>query len=73
MISIAAFACMIPLGIFYWQGWLVFGLLALFLGLRHPPPLDPYTPLDLSGKILGWVAVVIFFLTIVPVPITITE
>jgi membrane-associated protease RseP (regulator of RpoE activity) len=73
MISFATFACMIPLGIFFWQGWLVFGVLALFLGLKHPPPLDPYTPLDRRGKILGWVAVVLFILTIVPIPITIAD
>lgn len=73
IISFTAFACMIPLGILYWPGWLVFGFLALFLGLRHPPPLDPYTPLDRPHRILGWVAVTLFFLTIVPVPITFVE
>lgn len=73
LISFAAFGLMILMGVFYWQGWLVFGLLALFLGLRHPPPLDPYTPLDRSGRIIGWAAVILFFLTFVPVPITVVE
>lgn len=73
IISIIVFACLIPLGIFLWPGWLVFGILTLFLGLRHPPPLDPYTPLDRSGRILGWAAIVLFLLTFIPVPLNFVE
>lgn len=70
-ISIAVFACLIPLGILYWPGWLLFATLALILGLRHPPPLDPYTPLDRRGRLLGWVSIVLFLVTFMPVPITV--
>ena len=53
--------------------WLVFGILVLFLGLRHPEPIDPYTPLDRSGRILGWIAVALFILTFIPVPVSVME
>jgi len=67
------FICLIPLGIFLWPGWLLFALLVFFLGLRHPPPLDPYTPLDPVGRWMGWVAVVLFVVTFIPKPLTFLE
>lgn len=73
IISFVAFGCLIPMGIFLWLGWLVFGALVLFLGLRHPEPLDPYTPLDRNGRVLGWIAVILFILTFIPVPVSVIE
>jgi membrane-associated protease RseP (regulator of RpoE activity) len=67
-VSLGMFGLLIPMGILVWPGWLVFGALAFFLGLRHPPPLDPYMPLDRSGRRIGWAALVLFFLTFIPVP-----
>ncbi|MFQ5850635.1 MAG: site-2 protease family protein [Candidatus Binatia bacterium] len=51
-----------------WEGWLIWGLLLLFMGVRHPPPLDPYTPLDLKRKILGWFVLAVLTLTFIPAP-----
>ena len=73
IISVIVFACLIPLGIVLWPGWFMFGVLTLFLGLRHPPPLDPYTPLDRNGRLLGWAAIVLFLLTFIPVPLNFVE
>ncbi|MBI5249345.1 MAG: site-2 protease family protein [Desulfomonile tiedjei] len=73
MVSFVVFCCLIPMGILLWPGWLVFGILVLFLGLRHPPPLDAYTPLDRTGRIVGWTAVILFVLTFIPVPVSIIE
>ncbi|MGB6067282.1 MAG: site-2 protease family protein [Desulfomonilaceae bacterium] len=73
IISVVVFAFLIPLGILLWPGWLIFGILAFFLGLRHPPPLDPYTPLDSAGRLLGWAAIVLFVLTFIPVPLNFVE
>lgn len=72
IISVSVFACLIPLGILFWLGWLLFGALAMFIGLRHPPPLDPYTPLDRYGRVIGWIAIILFAVTFIPAPITIT-
>lgn len=72
VVSLVVFACLIPLGIWLWLGWILFGTLALFIGLRHPPPLDPYTPLDRTGRLIGWIAIILFAMTFIPAPITIT-
>jgi membrane-associated protease RseP (regulator of RpoE activity) len=69
IISFAVFGMLILFGIFLWPGWFLFGLLVLFLGLRHPPPLDPYEPLDGKSRVLGWAAIALFVLTFIPVPI----
>lgn len=71
-ISFGAFLALFPLAL-VWPGWLMFSLLVYFLGLRHPPPLDPHTPPTPGAKVLGWVAVVLFILTFIPVPIGLTE
>ncbi|MFZ5866227.1 MAG: site-2 protease family protein [Thermodesulfobacteriota bacterium] len=72
LFSYGFFGILIPLGVFVWPGWLVFGALVFFLGLRHPAPLDPITPLSRGARLLGWTALVLFILTFVPVPISIT-
>lgn len=61
---------LMPLGIFLWPGWLVFGLMTTILGLNHPPPLDPYSPLDSGGYTLGWIAIVLFVVSFIPVPLS---
>jgi hypothetical protein len=38
------------------------------MGIRHPMPVDWWVPLDRKRKIIGWITVVIFILTFIPVP-----
>ena len=57
----------------WWDGWLIWGLLLLFLGLRHPPPLDPHTPLDTKRKFMGWLMLAILAVTFIPIPFSIQE
>lgn len=71
LISFCVFVVLLPLGVLLWPGWLLFAVLALVIGLRHPPPLDPYTPLDKTGRVLGWIAIVLFVLTFIPAPISV--
>ena len=59
---------LIFLGLFVWQGWLFWALLTLIIGIRHPKPIDPYTPLDARRKTLGLVALIIFIITFMPTP-----
>ncbi|NPV66996.1 MAG: site-2 protease family protein [Anaerolineae bacterium] len=56
-------------GIFFWPTWLVWAVLASLTGLRHPPPHDDITPLDIRRRILGWLTILIFLLIVVPRPI----
>lgn len=68
-ISRAALGTILALGILrWWYGWLIWGVLLLFMGVHHPLPLDPYTPLDLKRRILGWLTLVILAITFIPVP-----
>jgi len=48
--------------------WMMIGALGLFIGPRHPAPLNDLTPLDAKRKALGWAMVVIFFLLLTPIP-----
>lgn len=59
---------LVTLGLFTWQGWLMWGFLALLLGIGHPPPLNPQTPLTRRQRLTGWISIVLFILTFIPNP-----
>jgi membrane-associated protease RseP (regulator of RpoE activity) len=67
-ISRAIVFVLIPLGIFYWQGWLVWTTVLLFLGMRHPMTLDDTLPLRRRHVWLGWIGLVMFVLCFTPMP-----
>lgn len=67
-ISQAFIAILIPLG-FYWQGWLLWAVLLLLLGVRHPVTIDDRVPLDRRHILLGWCSLAMFILTFTPTPI----
>jgi len=60
-------AILVAIGFFY-TGWLLFALLILFLGARHPPPLNDITPLDMKRKAVGVLAFLILVVAFVPIP-----
>ncbi|HID93887.1 MAG TPA: hypothetical protein EYP60_07310 [bacterium (Candidatus Stahlbacteria)] len=56
-----------------WVGFLIWVIvISLIIGIRHPPPLNDITPLDIKHKIIGWISIFILVLTFVPVPFRIT-
>jgi len=59
---------MTVLGVLLWEGWIIWAVLLLVLGLRHPPVISWEVPLDKRRKVIGWLAFVIFILTFIPVP-----
>lgn len=59
------------LGAFVFEGWLVWAVLLVILGLRHPPIIHADIPLDPSRKRIGMISLAIFIITFMPVPITI--
>ncbi len=67
-VSYAFAALLFFFGIWY-QGWIFFGLLVLFLGLRHPPPLNDITKLDKKRWALAISGFLLLAVTFVPVPI----
>ncbi len=54
---------------FFWSVWWVWAGILFFMGRRYAEPLDQVTQLDATRKWLGYLAVVIFLLTFIPVPI----
>jgi membrane-associated protease RseP (regulator of RpoE activity) len=69
MISRIFLWAFVVMGIFFWMGWLVWALLILVLGLRHPRTWDETAPLGRKRTILAGLAVVIFVLSFIPDPV----
>ena len=67
-LSYAMAALLFGLGFFY-EGWFLFAVLILFLGLRHPPPLNDITRLDAKRWAVGGLATAILVTGFVLVPI----
>lgn len=55
---------------FFWSGWWLWAGLVFLFGRRFAEPLDQITPLDTRRKALGILALIIFIITFIPVPIT---
>ena len=62
---------LVVLGVFFWEGWLIWAIILIFLGVRHPPVLLPHVSLGQGRKKTGLGAILIFIVTFVPVPFTI--
>lgn len=60
---------LIPLGKFFWEGWYIWAVLPLLLGMRHPQLLDPYEAIDQKRRVWALVAVVIFLLCFTLTPL----
>ena len=68
-VSYGAVVLLFGLGLFY-LGWLFFAILVLFLGMRHPPPLNDITPLGTGRGIVGALVVAILVSGFVIVPLS---
>ncbi|MDW8131934.1 MAG: site-2 protease family protein, partial [Bryobacterales bacterium] len=49
---------LLPIGLFYWEGWLVWAVLLLLFGMRHPSIYDP-SPMDEGRRRLAWLALAV--------------
>ncbi len=65
-------ALLIGLGFLY-PGWLIFGILVIFLGLRHPPPLNDIVKLDKKRYAIFFAALLVFAVTFVPIPVEVHQ
>jgi len=61
-------AALLPMGYYYWYGWLLWAVMLLFFARRHP---SVYDPDDIgAGRIrVGWLALVVFILCFTLAPI----
>ena len=60
---------LIVMGITLWPGWLVWAILMIVMGHKHPPVVYPHIQLDKNRKIIGWISFAIFILTFTPMPV----
>lgn len=69
MLAWVTFASLLALGVMgTWFAWLVWAMMGLITGLRHPPPYDDILPLGRVRFAIGFATAIIFALIIVPVP-----
>ncbi|MFQ5957388.1 MAG: site-2 protease family protein [Candidatus Brocadiales bacterium] len=65
-LGIFAFCC---IALFYYPGWILFAMLLLVFGFRHPAPIDEVSRLDTRRKMLGVALLVIFAICFTPTPL----
>jgi membrane-associated protease RseP (regulator of RpoE activity) len=68
-VTLAVALLLIPLGYMFWAGWYLWAALLLALGFRHPPLLYQWERLDRTRLMWTAVAVLIFILTFMPMPV----
>jgi membrane-associated protease RseP (regulator of RpoE activity) len=67
-LSVVLIATLGMLGFFYWEGWALWAVLMLILGIKHPPVLYWETPLDPKRRVIGMLSFIIFVITFIPSP-----
>jgi membrane-associated protease RseP (regulator of RpoE activity) len=70
-ITLAVAILLVPLAIHYWLGWMMWAVLLLAIGFRHPSLVDSWEPLDERRRLGALVALAIFILCFMPAPLTV--
>ena len=70
-ITLGVALLLIPLGFIFWYGWIMWSVLLLAIGFRHPPLLNRWEQLDRARLVWAAVAVLIFILCFMPMPVLI--
>lgn len=52
-------------------GWLIWAVLLIFIGTKHPPVMDPYSPIGTKRILIGIASLIVFIITFPPVPVSI--
>jgi len=68
-VSRLTIAVLIPLGIFFWTGWLIWAILLRLLAMRHPA-VPEWPEIGTGRRILAVFALLMLVLTFMPMPIT---
>ncbi|MDG6220584.1 MAG: site-2 protease family protein [Candidatus Thermoplasmatota archaeon] len=69
MVGYAAAIALVMLSFMY-TGWIIIVFLVLFLGLRHPPPLNDITPLGTRQWAAGGITLFLLIACFAPVPLS---
>ncbi len=68
----AAFLVLFVCAMLY-DGWLIFALLVLLLGITHPAPLNNMSKIDNKTKAFGAITLLLILVTFVPEPLHVAE
>jgi membrane-associated protease RseP (regulator of RpoE activity) len=68
-VTVGVALLLMPLGRIFWWGWYGWAVLLLALGFRHPPVLYPWEGLGRARLLWTAVAILIFILCFMPMPI----
>jgi membrane-associated protease RseP (regulator of RpoE activity) len=68
-LALPLWLALLAVALFLWYGWLLWCLITLVMGLKHPPVRDEQQALDPARRRLAWLALAIFVLSFMPVPI----
>lgn len=68
LVSFVVALALLPMALWLWIGWLVWAVLILLLGFRHPPLLNRWEPLDRKRRVWAGIALLIFLLCFMPAP-----
>ncbi|HEV2386876.1 MAG TPA: site-2 protease family protein [Candidatus Acidoferrales bacterium] len=69
-LSLAVAIALVPLA-WFWSGWLLWAVLLLAIGFRHPPLVDRWDPIDGKRRLWAVIGLVIFLLCFTPTPFAI--
>jgi membrane-associated protease RseP (regulator of RpoE activity) len=72
ILSVIFVAGLATMGIFFWEGWLLWAVLLLILKIKHPPVYYWEEPLDRTRILAGIISLIIFVITFIPDPFRIT-
>ena len=70
LLSLLVVIALVPMS-WLWSGWLLWAVLLLLIGFRHPPLLDRWDPLDAKRRFWAVIALVIFLLCFTPIPFSV--
>lgn len=71
-VTLAFILVVIPVLMYWWTYWVIWAIIPLVLGIKHPPTFDDDVPLGLARKVIAAVALIIFILCFIPAPIKIS-
>ncbi len=66
-LSYAVAAFLVALSLFF-TAWILFAMLVLILGVKHPPPLNDISPLGTKRKVIGVLTFAVLVISFVPQP-----
>ncbi len=69
LISKITIPVLLVMGMVFWRGWIIWAVLMMIIGYRHPPVVYPDIQLDKKRIYMGWASLVIFILTFTPTPV----